>query len=310
MAFKTYVLVDRLNVTVPIFQRVNSNQRVPIVKRNGYSPFLQITVQDKDGVSKNLRYKETSDTIDLNEQIEKKKIDANAKYTLAEMTDRNFKKGVCITNKVNLQRYLEAYPGCEGSPYSSMEVPMPEYMVYDKTNDSKIQNAELKKRVRAASKVLDLELEGAQAMLIRLNGSFFDTPAPEDFDGTDEEKIIAATEACQNMLVEFVDAAEEAGLDAVLKEDSSYTIDEQTTILLGKLLNADLISFDKIENKVSKKDKVGKWIEVRDMSAEYSLDERKRFLTEFLNTDAGLNLKDDLTKDLASFEKKAKVKKE
>lgn len=284
MAYKTYVLTDAMNVSVPIFQRVNETQKVPIVKRPWYSPFLQITVQDENGVTKNLRYKESSDTIDLEEQIEKKKIPANAKYTNSERTDRLFRNGICSTNKVNLQRYLEAYPGFEGSPYTSDSVQRKEYSLYDKTNINKVQNAEIRKRAKAVAKVLDFNLEEAKSALIRLNGSFFETP--NDLD------------ECQNMLIEFVDAAEDKGLDAVLKEDSETTVDEKTTVLIGKLLNAGILSFDKVEGKISKLGKDGKWINIRDMSATYSLDERKRMLSDFLNTSDGKALKDDLENDL------------
>ena len=290
MAFKTYVLTDRLNVSVPIYQRVNGDQRIPIVKRNGYAPFLQITCQDKDGVSHTLRYKETSDTIFLDEQIEKKKIPANAKYTSSERNDRQFKNGTLTVSKANLQRYLEAYPGFEGSPYTTDEITAPEYMLYDKTNLSRIQNAEIRKRVKAASKVLDLNLEEAQALLIKINGSFFETP--EDL------------EECQNMLTDFVDATDDKGLDAILQDTEKETVDEKTTVLIGKLMNAGLLSFDAVSGEISKKDKNGNWIKVREMSAEYSLPERKRLFSDFLNSNDGKLLKDDLENDLKEVGKK------
>ena len=84
------------------------------------------------------------------------------------------------------------------------------------------------------------------------------------------------------------------------------TIDDKTTILIGSLLNAGLISFDATEGKISKKDKDGKWIVVREMSDEYSMEERKRLFSDFLNTDDGKALKTDLEKDLKAFEKAVK----
>lgn len=287
MAFKTYVLTDRLNVSVPIYQRVNGDQRVPIIKRNGYAPFLQITCQDKAGISHTLRYKETSDTIFLDEQIEQKKIPANAKYTNSERNDRFFKNGTLTVKKANLQKYLEAYPGFEGSHYTSDEIPNPEYMLFDKVNLNKIQNAEIRKRVKAASKVLDLNLEEAQAMLIKINGSFFKTP--DDL------------EECQNMLTDFVDATDDKGLDNVLQDAEKETVDEKTTVLIGKLVNAGVLSFDAVDGLISKKDKNGKWIKLREMSSEYSMDERKRLFSDFLNSNDGKDLKNDLENDLKSI---------
>jgi hypothetical protein len=307
MPFKTYVLLDSMNVTVPIYQRVNKEQRVPIVKRNGYAPFLQLTVQDENGVSHNIRYKEACPTIFMDEQIEKYKIAANAKYSNTERSDRFFRNGINTTNKVSMQKWLETYPGFDKSTYTSEDVPMKQYTLFDKGNINKIQNAETKLRLRAANKVAELELSGAQAMLIRLNGSFFKTPSPADFTGTTEEKEASALEECQNMLFEFVDAAEEKGLKAVLQEEEQTNIDDKTTVLIGKLINAGKLSFDAVEGTISKKDKNGEWIKVRDMSAEYSLDERKRLFSDFLNTKDGKPLKEDLEKDLSEDEDEGDV---
>lgn len=286
--FKTYVLLDSLNNTVPIFQRVNKDQRVPIVKRAGYAPYLQLVMQDEEGISRHVRYKEGCPTFDFDEQVEKYKIPPNAKYTNAEYNDRNFRDGILTTKKVSLQNWLEMIPSFEGSKNTADEI-QKAYTLYDKSVDNKIQNAATKKRVRAMNKVLDLDLEAAQALIIRLNGSFF--VPPDDLD------------ECQNMLVDFVDAAEDKGLDAVLATDAELTVDEKTTILIGNAINAGILSFDKVEGKISKKDKSGKFVAVRDMSAEYPLEERKRMFSDFLNSEDGKPLKADIEKDLVKAKK-------
>ena len=157
--------------------------------------------------------------------------------------------------------------------------------------EAKEKNSDIRLRVKAASKVLELNLEDAQAMLIRLNGSFFKTPND--------------VEECQNMLMAFIDDSEEGGLKAVLQEEEDTNIDDKTTVLIGKLINAGLLSFDAVEGKVSKRDKNGEWITVRDLSPEYSLDERKRLFSNFLNTAEGNPLKVDLENDLRSNTTKA-----
>jgi len=168
----------------------------------------------------------------------------------------------------------------------------------DEATEAKIKNSDTRKRIKAAAKVEALSLEEARAMIIRINGSFVQTP-----NTGDEEADLAE---CQNMLWAFVDDSEEAGLDAVLKEEKNITVDEKTTILIGSLLNSGLLSFDATEGKISKKDKDNKWIVVRDMSDEYTPEERKRLFSDFLNTEDGKALKNDLEKDLKAFEKKAK----
>lgn len=289
MPVETFVLNEKMDLDAPIYQRVNEDQRVKVIKRPNWSPFLQITVQDADGVTKNLRYKESSELTDLDEQIEKKKIPANAKYTNSERNDLRFRNGVLVTAKVNLQRYLKDYPGCEGSPYTSEDVPFPVYKVFNKANVNKILNAETRLRVKAASKIFELDLAQAQAMLVRLNGSFFETPKAEDYGGDVE----AATEAAQNLLTEFVDATNEEGLNAVLKEDT--TADEEAKMLIGNLLNNKVLEFDLTEGKVFK-NKGGKKVELKSITAE-TYEEMQRLFSEFLNTDGGKALKSDLEKD-------------
>lgn len=284
MAFKTYVLLDTMDVSVPIYQRVNDDQRVPLKKRSWYSPFLQVTASDSEGVAVNLRYKETCDTIKMDEQIDKKKIPANEKYTNNERKDRVFRNGMLTTNKVNLQRYLENYPGFNESQYTSDSVPHKEYALFSKEKDIKIQNAEIRKRANAVNTVLELDLNGLQEMLIRINGSFFKTP-------NDKEE-------CQNMLIDFIDQAEDGGLDAVLANKKDINIDQKTTVLIGKLINQGTLSFDAIDGKITKKGKDDEWVTVREMSSTYSLSERKRMFSDFLNSNDGKTLKDDLTNDL------------
>ena len=75
------------------------------------------------------------------------------------------------------------------------------------------------------------------------------------------------------------------------------------------MMNAKLLSFDAVEGKISKKSKDGKWITVREMSSEYSLEERLRLFSDFLNTEDGKNLRDDLEKDISNFSKKGKEQK-
>ncbi len=319
MALKTYVLLPALDADAPVYQKTADGGRIQVTKIPVWRPFLRIAYQDEKGIGKVIRYKanavlseekegKTVDRVvlDQREQIDKLKIDANEPFTRTEMRDLEFKHGVMFTNKLVAQEYLEAYPGFQGFKGTCEEVREPQYKLLDEAAEALIKNSDTRKRIEAASKVLKLNLDEAQSMLIRLNGSYFETPKPENFTGTEEQRIAAATGECQNMLWSFIDDAEEAGLDAVLMEEKDMNIDDKTTILIGKLLNNDLLAFDALEGKISKKDKDGKWIPVREMSDEYSLEERKRLFSDFLNTEDGKALKTDLEKDLKAFEKAAK----
>lgn len=286
---KTYILLESMDADAPVYQTLADETRVQVKKIRSHRPTLRQDFQDKDGIGKVIRYKIGSHTIDQRVQIDKEKIEANVRFTSQEYKDLEFNFGVLVTGKLTAQEYLEAHPEMEGFDGYCDDVRYPRYKLLDAAGEQKIKNSDTRKRIKAANKIIDLDLPQAQAMLLRLNGSFFETP-------TDLSE-------CQNLLIDFTDSTEEGGLDAILKEDTEMTIDEKTTVLLGNLINAKLVSFDAVDGKISKM-KNGKFIEIRDMSAEYSLDERKRLFSDFLNTDDGKNLKQDLEKDFAEFEKK------
>ena len=284
-----------MDSTAPIYQQLPDGQRSRLVKIPRHRPYLQVTFTDKEGKVKTIRYKANSDSIFQDEQI-KNGILANERFTNNERLDPTFKNGILVTNKPALIKFLLAHPECEGFEGICDDISEPKFKLIDKLADVKTENSDLKRRTKAASKILDLELKDAQDMLIRLNGSFFQTP-----DDVEE---------CQNMLIDFLDNAEDAGIDAILKDDSNLNVDEKTSVLIGNLLNAGVLSFDAVDGKISKKDADGKWIEIRDMASTYSLDERKRLFSDFLNTEDGKALKNDLEKDLeeVNTSKKSKAK--
>lgn len=283
MAIKTYVLLDHMDATAPIYQTVKGGQRIRITKIPRHRPSLQITFTNPEGKNRTIRYKGNSKTIFQDEQI-KDGILANEPFTTTERRDLEFKMGQLTIAKAGAQEYLEAHPEFEGFDGLCDDVLRPVYKLLNKEAETKITNQELRKRAKAATKILDLDLKAAQRMLLRINGSYFKVP-----DDVDE---------CQNMLIDFLENTEEAGLDAILKQDSELNIDEQTTILIGELINQGTLSFDQVEGKISKKTKAGKWVVIRDMAEEYTMDERKRLFSDFLNSDEGKNLKTDLQGDL------------
>lgn len=305
METKTYVMLDSMDASAPIYQTMQGGKRSLIRKRPFYRPLLQVTFTGEDGKNKTIRYKKNSNSIFQDEQI-KEGILANDRFTSSERNDPYFRHGTLTTNLPQLQTFLENHPENEG--FSGIcDGVTKAFKLMDKAVEAKVTNSDLKRRAKAAVKIFDLDLPSAQEMLIRLNGSYFKTPSPDDYTGTAEEKVASATAECQNMLISFLDDSEEEGVDAILKENEELNVDEKTTVLIGKLLNADLLSFSATEGKISKKDKSGKWIEVRDMSNDYSMDEKKRLFSDFLNSDAGKNLKEDLENDLKGLDKKPKV---
>lgn len=289
---KTYVLNSIMDADAPVFQTTPDGQRSQVKKIPFHRPTLRQEFTDENGVARVIRYKSSSKYIDQDLQIEKEKVDANAPFTTTERRDCEFRHGVLTTNKVRAQEYLEAHPEFEGFKGYCESVRQPRYRLLDEAADTKLQNAEIRKRVRAASKVLDTDLDGLQELIIRLNGSFVSTPNSK--------------EECENMLMAFIDDTNEAGLDAILKEEKDVTVDDKTSVLIGKLLNKKLLEFDVTKGVINKIGKDGQWLEIRKMSAEYPLEEWLRLFSDFLNTEDGKALKQDLEKDLKESKKAEK----
>lgn len=292
---KTYVLLDALDNNAPIYQQVPGNGRVQIKKVPVYPLYLQVTITDENGENRTMRYKGNARSIWQDEQI-KAGIPANEKYTSNDRSEMQFKNGLLVTTKPLAQEYINNYPGNVNFKGQCDVIPQPFFKELDPAVDNKLLANDFKKRLKAANKIADMEgdVDALSTFLIRLNGSYFVTP-------NDAGELY-------KMAISFLDDAEEEGLDLILKEEEELNVDEKTTILIGKLINAGKLSFTQNKGAVSKLGKDGKWVNVREIG-DGSLDEMKRLFSNHLNTNDGKALKNDLENDLkdtADEGKKAK----
>lgn len=290
MATKTYELLPVMDANAPVYQSLPDGKREQIKKIPFHRPTLRQTFQGEDGKNKTIRFKETCETIDQNKQILDEKIPANEPFTQAERDALVFRFATLTTDNITAQEYLEAHPefiGFKGK--RPAEIREARYKLVDEVKDAETENDFIWKQTDALIKIRQLGLEDLQALMIRLNGFAFKTPT--------------TIKDCQNELARFINDAEETDLDNILKDESSTTVDEKTTILIGKLINADILSFDAVQGNISKKDKDGKWINIRSLSNEYSLEERMRLFSDFLNTEDGKPLRLDLEGSLKKSKK-------
>lgn len=291
MSFKTYVLLEHMNPTSNnIYIRINKDQRQPIDKLRDYRPYMQVSFTDESGKNKTIRYKSTTDEIYQDAQI-KAGILANEKFRQNEYKDLEFKNGVLMTGNETVQNYLEAYPGFYGFKGRCNDVRGAEYKVYDKVGELKISNEFAKKKVQAGAKIFAMDLEQSQNELYKIYGSSF-TPSNE----------LAENQAT---LIKYLDTTDEA-VDEILSEIE--TRDDEITVLVGKLLTNGVISFDQNQGKVSKKKGSG-WIDVKSISVEFTPSERKRIFAEFLATDSGRPLLEELKAELQSEDENEPAKK-
>lgn len=303
MAIKTYVLLAHTKPTAPIYQRVNKDQRVRLDKRPVDHAYLKQTFS-LDNKNRTARLKLNANTIWQDEQIKPEVgIPANEPFTQEERDAVKFAYEILMTRNEVVQNYLESIPQFDGwigwkkdakGNLRGISTEKPLYTLLDKEVIAKVTNDEFKKRLKAANKINDIEdLKEMQDLMIRLNGSFF-TPPDNLVD-------------CQNQLIEFVDDANEEMLDALLKEDKDVSVDEQATILIGRAINEGIISFEAIPNNVAKK-KGDSWISVKEISSEHSLEERKRYFSEFLTSKDGELLLKDIKKEVSENKKQESKK--
>ena len=290
MALRTYVLEEHMQPTAPIYIHVAKGKRMRIDKIPLWEPYLQYTFVDENEKARTTRLKLNSDSIYQDEQI-KAGILANERYTTAERNCRKFRNGVLLTDHPTVQKFLEeGCPHYVGFKGKSQEVKQATFRRYDKSMEIKSTNKAFKDSLAAANKISELDLKGAQDLLLKIYG--FHYVVPDDL------------EEAQNALVEYMNGSDEA-VEEILKEE--ITIDQEITILIGKLMNAKKVSFDAIEGQVAKW-KNDKWIPLKSIGLDYSVEEKERIFSEFLSTPSGLTILADLKNEADKIGVKPEVK--
>lgn len=293
---KTYVLLAHTNPTANVFQRISKTQRVRIGRRKLDAAFLKVQYTDKFGMNKIIRFKSSCNEIDQAVQIKEYGIPANEKFTDREMEIRYFRDGVLQTNNVTFQKFLEASPQFdgfwvpdeEGRVGSCDSISQPLYTIYDPEVIIKSENQAFKNRLAAGNKINALELQEAQDQIIRLMGV--------------QTKPPASLEECQNILVNYLDEADEEGIAAFMREE--LNVDEAINLLITKAENAGKLAFEAKQDQVVLV-KNGKEVDVKQISSSLPAAERRRLFAEFLVSDAGNLLKIEL-QDLMAEKKSVK----
>lgn len=275
----TFVLVEALNSKAPIYQQLPGGKKAKIEKLPSWRPYLRITFQGIDGRSKTIRYKETADSIDQREQIDKQKIEANIPWTPTEYKDMEFKNGMCMIRKPIGIEFLRAYPACEGFVGTCSEQTGIKYREFDITAEKKSINRDMRTRIEAASKVLEFDKNECIAVLSKIHGTSYQ--APVDLDD------------CQQEIIEYFDKIESDKIEELLEKGNS--IDDEIRVLVNKLVNQGVISFTQKENEVSQKNEIGKWVSIKTVSSSYPVEERERMFVSFLSSKQGDSLYESLS---------------
>jgi hypothetical protein len=280
---KIYHLLESPFTSVKMFQKVGQ-QRVRLENKRNDRPYLQIGFMDKDGVNRVIRFKLNCNTPYQDEQIEKHKIPANAKFTPAEMNMLRFKNGVLVLTNASAQNFFDIHPQNEKFEGECTEIKSKLFKEFDPAQKKNEEVSEIIRRAEAVNKILAMSLDEMQSTLIRLYGISY--KAPQDKDD------------CITELVKFMDNANDKGLEALLREGKTF--EDEVVILIGKAMGSGLIDFNAsgMENFVVKR-KNGQMFPVKEISSRLPLQERKRQFTEFVMSNDGRLLLEDLRKECA-----------
>jgi hypothetical protein len=295
---KTYVLLEHTKPTANVYIQVNKDQRVPIAARRLDMAHLQVGFTDREGNYKTLRLKLNAKSIYQDEQI-KAGILANEKFSQKEREAVTFKHGVALVKTDIVQQFLDVTPQNEkfwvpdekGQVGACDEILQPLFKEYNKDVEVKSTNINFKKRLAAANRINDLTLEEGQALMIRLNGSHFTPPE--------------SLEEIQNQLVDWLDITDEAGMDALIRKD--HTTDEEATIVVSKAIEGKLISFDKVPGQVVKV-KGNNTVTLKEIPQDFNAHDQQRYFIEYLISDAGKLVYQDLKNEVAGESTKKKGK--
>lgn len=303
MATKTYILLPHTESSANVYVQPNANQRIRLKNRPIDHAYGQVTFMDRGGKNRTIRLKLETDEIFQDVQIKDKMIPANAKFTQSERDALRFTDGRNIVENETVQKFLEASPQFEdfwlpekdpekkGRVGNCPDIRKPLYKLLDQVSDLKASDNMFRKRLAAGNKINAIEdIRVGQELMIRLNGAFF--KAPDDILKIRDE------------LISFLDDADEVMLDNLLKED--INIDEKVTVLIGRAIGLGIISFDKVPDQVVRISGQ-KVTNLKQISSTYAPEERKKYFSEFLTSEDGKLLMQDIQKAVAAADKKVEV---
>lgn len=289
---KAYKLLPSMAPVAPIFI-VASGKRFRIDTLQRWKPNLQYTFENASGDNITVRFKRNANSILQSEQIEKG-IPANERFDAIDRNSLVFINGLLMTKSKLAQTFLESIPhfdGFDGVNYDQSV--RPAYTIYSKAKEEKEENDAIKLTFKAMGYILKLDLEEARTLLIKVRGAGY-TPS----------KDLAEV---QNDLTRYMDDSLENTMEiakiADAKGDTDDNVDDKAKLLIGQLIDKEVLSFVALENQVSVF-KNNEWRSLKEISSiEYDLEQRVQLFADFLNSDQGKPVLDSLTETLNGLTK-------
>lgn len=275
---KTYVLLDHLRPTAPIFTQITKDARVRHDVLRAWWPYRKVTFTDANGKGRTARLKLNSDTIWMDEQI-KNGIPANEKFTSAEREATRFVNGKLTTAIPVVQEFLESIPQFVGFKGLTSENVKPCFKLDDTQERVKAENKGFKLKLRAGNVIAKTSLAEAQDLIRIINGRA--SNVPQDLD------------AAQLELASLVEESDEALQKVLSFDEAGFNQDDGVDILISKLVSEQKLSFDAVPDFVCKK-RDNTWFPIKQISSEYPFEQRVGYLKDFLTSPKGELLLNDL----------------
>jgi hypothetical protein len=105
--------------------------------------------------------------------------------------------------------------------------------------------------------------------------------------------------------VDWLDITDETGMDALIRKD--HTTDEEATIVVSKAIERELISFDKVPGQVVKV-KGNNTVTLKEVPKDFNAHDQQRYFIEYLISDAGKLVYQDLKNEVSAEPQKKKPK--
>lgn len=285
MSKKIYRLLDA-GPKVKFTRTTEDGQKIAVEIYNPWRPHLRYRVTTPEGKSQTLRFLRESDSIDQAQQI-KDGFLANLPFSTADRRELDFINGEIETDKVNVQKFLDAIPHNKAyaGDRTGFDIRFEEFIP---VVARKLNLALGKKQAQAALAMHDMAEEEMDIAILKIHGSAFQLPVGDDTREGIESRISAKMEILQNEIND-----NEAALDIILEAKQTDTVET----IIGKAVNAGVLSFIEQPDAVMIK-RDGKWVKLLAISDQHDETQKQQLFRDRLESEDGKPMLKAITEQL------------
>lgn len=290
---KKYVLIDAVKSSAKIFVKTGEGAQdgIRLDTPRKVKLYLKHIFTDKTGKQQRTRFKMGANSIHLDPQIKLDNIPANEKFTDNDRRHLYFINGVLVTDNEFVQSFLHEdnnpqradFTGRDRGNVTALFKELDEVAI---VND---EHSLIRDTATAISKIFTMNLDEVKGLLSVFYGASYNSP-----NEVKEAQNIAAK------------ALENNPERLRMVNEGSFGSDDKIVILLGKAINAGVISFDNKADYVQMK-RNGEWVDVKLVAGD-TYEIREVAFRQHLSTAEGELLRKDIETATSTPEKETKAK--